>query len=136
MKLPAGNNSRQFSAGCLGSTLPACRNTLSIRQQQQVDGVPAGNSLAGTTKTPRKLPLNGAVNEVFTIPAIHPVEVSGVKRRQPKTRSANSVVGGYMLTLRPIAGSWQTSPEQRLKFALKALARAYGLRCVACNPEA
>jgi hypothetical protein len=34
--------SRQFSAGCLVSALPACRNTLSIRQQQQADGLHAG----------------------------------------------------------------------------------------------
>jgi hypothetical protein len=33
---------RQFSAGCLGSDLPACRIYFSIRQQQQADGLPAG----------------------------------------------------------------------------------------------
>jgi hypothetical protein len=36
-------SSRQFSAGCLVSALPACRIYFSIRQQQQADELPAGN---------------------------------------------------------------------------------------------
>ncbi len=38
---PAENDFRQFPAG----TLPACRIYFSIRQQQQVDGLPAGNHI-------------------------------------------------------------------------------------------
>ena len=35
----------------------------------------------------------------------------------------------YQITLRALPGNWRTSPDQRLRAALKTLLRAYGLRC-------
>src|ERR1035437_9248485 len=49
--------SRQFSAGCLVSALPACRNTLSIRQQQQADGLHAGMGRRHPMKRPQLHPI-------------------------------------------------------------------------------
>jgi len=40
----------------------------------------------------------------------------------------------FSLVLRPCAGNWRTSPEQRLRIALKVLLRAFGLRCTTCRP--
>jgi hypothetical protein len=42
----------------------------------------------------------------------------------------------YSLTLTPQPGTWRAQPEQRLRDALKALLRGYGLRCVSCRPAA
>jgi hypothetical protein len=46
------------------------------------------------------------------------------------TRNGDAIV----LVLHPVHGRWPAPPVQRLKAALKALLRAYGLRCVACRP--
>jgi hypothetical protein len=42
----------------------------------------------------------------------------------------------YRLELEPTPGNWQTPPVQRLRFALKVLLRAFGLRCIQCRPAA
>lgn len=38
----------------------------------------------------------------------------------------------FVLRLRAAPGHWRTSPEQRLRAALKTLLRGYGLRCLSC----
>ena len=39
----------------------------------------------------------------------------------------------FALTLRPEPGNWKTPPEARLRAALKALLRGYGLRCTSAT---
>ena len=39
----------------------------------------------------------------------------------------------YTLTLTPACGNWKTPPEARLRAALKALLRGYGLRCTSAT---
>lgn len=41
---------------------------------------------------------------------------------------------GFIVVLEPVKGHWQTEPVQRLRLALKALLRGYGLRCTECRP--
>ena len=40
----------------------------------------------------------------------------------------------FALELEPLPTGWRTPPEQRLRLALKALLRGYGLRCTVCRP--
>jgi hypothetical protein len=39
----------------------------------------------------------------------------------------------YVIVLTPRAGNYRTSPEQRLRAALKCLLRGYGWRCVSAK---
>ncbi len=60
----------------------------------------------------------------------HPIrgetETTGGQRER-KTRIEYSIV------LTPAAGNWRTPPEARLRAALKALLRGYGLRCTSAT---
>jgi hypothetical protein len=40
----------------------------------------------------------------------------------------------FVLELRPLTTGWRYPAEQRLRAALKALLRGYGLRCVSVRP--
>jgi hypothetical protein len=59
---------------------------------------------------------------------------TGTNLVEEKCQKSEVAKACFILELRPLPGNWRTSPEQRLRAALKCLLRSFGLRAVTVKP--